>query len=203
MTVFWVVTPCSQVEVYWRLRGACCQHYLGDGWVGNLPDYKVQRPRKVTFILATVRTWNLTKYFFSDGCYFSKFRNNKVFWSSYEVRRSPFLLKLGEQTVVSHVILIAVSAKRCFSHSCLCFIELPSFLATFVVTWNKWCSSSLWIFLQSPVTSSLVDPYIFFSTDIKDSELGGACGTHGRGREIVQGFVGKAWWKETNQKTQS
>jgi hypothetical protein len=30
MTVFWVVTLCSLVEVYRRFRGACCRHQ-GDG----------------------------------------------------------------------------------------------------------------------------------------------------------------------------
>jgi hypothetical protein len=30
MTVFWVVAPCSLVEVYRRLRGACCLHHQGD-----------------------------------------------------------------------------------------------------------------------------------------------------------------------------
>jgi hypothetical protein len=27
MAVFWVVAPCSLVEVYRRFRGACCFHY--------------------------------------------------------------------------------------------------------------------------------------------------------------------------------
>jgi hypothetical protein len=30
MAVFWVVTPCSLLEVYRRFRGACCLHHLGD-----------------------------------------------------------------------------------------------------------------------------------------------------------------------------
>jgi hypothetical protein len=29
MAVFWVVAPCSLVEVYRRFRGACCRHYQG------------------------------------------------------------------------------------------------------------------------------------------------------------------------------
>jgi hypothetical protein len=29
-TVFWVVTPCSKVELYRRFRGACCLHHQGD-----------------------------------------------------------------------------------------------------------------------------------------------------------------------------
>jgi hypothetical protein len=30
MTVFWVVAPCSLVEVYRRLRGACCLMIVTD-----------------------------------------------------------------------------------------------------------------------------------------------------------------------------
>jgi hypothetical protein len=30
MTVFWVVVPCSLVEVHRRSRGACCLHHQGD-----------------------------------------------------------------------------------------------------------------------------------------------------------------------------
>jgi hypothetical protein len=31
MAVFWVVAPCSLVEVCRRFSGACCLHYRGDG----------------------------------------------------------------------------------------------------------------------------------------------------------------------------
>jgi hypothetical protein len=65
MTIFWDVAPYSLVEVYWRFRGACCLHHQGSDegskylWsVGKLlPDY--------IFILAAVRTWNLTKIIMS------------------------------------------------------------------------------------------------------------------------------------------
>jgi hypothetical protein len=30
MAVFWVVVPCSLVEVYQHFRGACCLHHQGD-----------------------------------------------------------------------------------------------------------------------------------------------------------------------------
>jgi hypothetical protein len=30
MAVFWVVVPCSLVEVYQRFRGTCCLHHHGD-----------------------------------------------------------------------------------------------------------------------------------------------------------------------------
>jgi hypothetical protein len=43
MAVFWVVAPCSLVEVYRRFRGACCRHHQGD------PD---DGGNKRTFVLA-------------------------------------------------------------------------------------------------------------------------------------------------------
>jgi hypothetical protein len=62
MAVFWVVVPCSLVEVYWHFRGACCLHYQDNSssspcwwrqqvhlklWnMGKLlPDYTAQQPR--------------------------------------------------------------------------------------------------------------------------------------------------------------
>jgi hypothetical protein len=41
IAVFWVVAPCSLVEVYQRLRGPWCLHHKGD-----LPDYTVLQPRR-------------------------------------------------------------------------------------------------------------------------------------------------------------
>jgi hypothetical protein len=38
MAVFWVVAPCSLVEVYQRFRGACCLYHQG--------DYTAQQPRR-------------------------------------------------------------------------------------------------------------------------------------------------------------
>jgi hypothetical protein len=48
MAVFWVVAPCSLVEVYQRFRGPCCLLLQGkDLWnVGKLlPDYTALQPR--------------------------------------------------------------------------------------------------------------------------------------------------------------
>jgi hypothetical protein len=36
---------------------------------------------------------------------------------------------------------------------------------------------------------------------IKENEVGGACGTHGRGKKLVQGFGGKAPTEEDHPKT--
>jgi hypothetical protein len=30
MAVFWVVAPCSLVDIYQRFRGPCCLHHQGD-----------------------------------------------------------------------------------------------------------------------------------------------------------------------------
>jgi hypothetical protein len=38
-TVFWVVAPCSLVQVYWRFGGACCLHGPDDA------GYTAQHPR--------------------------------------------------------------------------------------------------------------------------------------------------------------
>jgi hypothetical protein len=40
-------------------------------------------------------------------------------------------------------------------------------------------------------------PQISLADEIKASEVGRACGTHGRGQRSVQGFDGKARRKET------
>jgi hypothetical protein len=38
---------------------------------------------------------------------------------------------------------------------------------------------------------------------VKSNEVGGACGTHGRGEKSVQGFGGKVRRKETTWKTKA
>jgi hypothetical protein len=35
IAVFWVVAPCSLVEVYQRFRGPCCLHHQGDEMTSN------------------------------------------------------------------------------------------------------------------------------------------------------------------------
>jgi hypothetical protein len=39
MAVFWVVTPCSLVEVYQRFRGPCCLHHQGDSSFETLVNF--------------------------------------------------------------------------------------------------------------------------------------------------------------------
>jgi hypothetical protein len=42
-----------------------------------------------------------------------------------------------------------------------------------------------------------------FKNKVKANEVGGACGTHGRGEKSVQGFGGTARRKETTWKTKA
>jgi hypothetical protein len=41
------------------------------------------------------------------------------------------------------------------------------------------------------------------ASQVKANEMGGECGTHGRGEKSVQGFGGKARGKETTWKTKA
>jgi hypothetical protein len=50
------------------------------------------------------------------------------------------------------------------------------------------------------VHKKLIKDSIIFN---KANEVGGACGTHGRGEKSVQGFGGKARRKETTGKTKA
>jgi hypothetical protein len=38
MAVFWVVAPCSLVEVYQRFRGPCCLHNQGEGIIALMME---------------------------------------------------------------------------------------------------------------------------------------------------------------------
>jgi hypothetical protein len=55
IAVFWVVAPCSLVEVYQRFRGPCCLHHQGDAL-----------KKTAIFILTAVRTSNHTWFVY---CY--------------------------------------------------------------------------------------------------------------------------------------
>jgi hypothetical protein len=70
MTIFWDVAPCSQVEVYRRFKGACCLHHEGflimeagsisETLVTSTRPHGTTTQKTVIFILAAVRTWDLT-----------------------------------------------------------------------------------------------------------------------------------------------
>jgi hypothetical protein len=54
---------------------------------------------------------------------------------------------------------------------------------------------------MSDVTRGITD--CCKADQIKENEVGGACGTHGRGEERVEGFGGKARRKKTTWKTKA
>jgi hypothetical protein len=78
MAVFWVVTPCSLVEVYQRFRGPSCLHHQGDEYVGKLlPDYTTLQPRRQPYsysppwehqILLSIVLSNMYNVLFSYAC---------------------------------------------------------------------------------------------------------------------------------------
>jgi hypothetical protein len=45
--------------------------------------------------------------------------------------------------------------------------------------------------------------YMHLAGQINENEVGGACGTHGRGEKSLQGFGGKARRKKTTRKTEA
>jgi hypothetical protein len=86
MAVFWVVAPCSLVEVYQRFRGPCCLHHQGH--VGKLlPDYTALQPRRQPSCLNGWQSW------LSFTCFLSV-------WSVECGDLFPFPLTSGSQTVV-------------------------------------------------------------------------------------------------------
>jgi hypothetical protein len=70
VAVFWVVAPCSLVEVYRHFRGACCLHHQGkDLWnVGKLLRDGATTQKTAVFILAAVKTSNPTYYLLIKRC---------------------------------------------------------------------------------------------------------------------------------------
>jgi hypothetical protein len=42
----------------------------------------------------------------------------------------------------------------------------------------------------------VLNPKYHYADKVKEDELGGACGTHGKGRKSVKGFGGKAQRKD-------
>jgi hypothetical protein len=58
IAVFWVVAPCSLVEVYQRFRGPCCLHHQGELIALMMEAARTQKT--AIFILTAVRTSNPT-----------------------------------------------------------------------------------------------------------------------------------------------
>jgi hypothetical protein len=63
VSVFWILAPCSLVEIHWRFRGVCCLHHLGDHpddgdskvWQGNNNSYKEDEEEEVCCLYVNVR----------------------------------------------------------------------------------------------------------------------------------------------------
>jgi hypothetical protein len=54
-SVLWDVLLCSQTDVDWHFRGACCLHHHCPDWLHGSTSQKT-----LNFILAAMRTWSLT-----------------------------------------------------------------------------------------------------------------------------------------------
>jgi hypothetical protein len=69
IAVFWVVAPCSLVEVYQRFRGTCCLHHQGDRphRRENLKSYKIENVEtfEITSILRNTVKGMRTYYMIS------------------------------------------------------------------------------------------------------------------------------------------
>jgi hypothetical protein len=68
MAVFWVLAPCSLVEVCQRFRGPCCLYHLGDDssrqqgplkrWQTSTRLHGATTQKTAIFVLTAVRTSN-------------------------------------------------------------------------------------------------------------------------------------------------
>jgi hypothetical protein len=56
MAVFWVVAPCSMIEVYRCFRGACCLHHQGETYTRL---YGATTKKTAVFIIAAVRNFTI------------------------------------------------------------------------------------------------------------------------------------------------
>jgi hypothetical protein len=62
MAVFWVVAPCSLVEVYQRFRGPCCLHHQGDDRCENLKSYFFLKIQNMNPDKKSCLFWELINY---------------------------------------------------------------------------------------------------------------------------------------------
>jgi hypothetical protein len=103
MAVFWVVAPCSLVEVYQRFGGPCCLHHQGDTHrldgggskdlrnVGKLlPDYTVLQPRRqpssrrMSANILHLSYWNLLQTVAGPQYRSLQVTVMKMFWTAAE-----------------------------------------------------------------------------------------------------------------------
>jgi hypothetical protein len=129
MAVFWVVAPCSLVEVYQRFRGPCCLHHQG-----VLPDYTALHPRRQSssFLhdVSILAAHSILCFLFS---YFVR-----VCWSSDVIN-----LRCSIFVVLSSVFLIHFSLQKTNSVFSLGKISILFifYLFIFLNVWNLNMSS--------------------------------------------------------------
>jgi hypothetical protein len=98
MAVFWVVAPCSLVEVYWHFRGACCLYHCSLLWWWRQQAplkwqqtstrlHSATAQKEAIFILTAVRTWNPTKWY--DDQQIINWKGCERKWSWHNLRYYP------------------------------------------------------------------------------------------------------------------
>jgi hypothetical protein len=60
MAVFWVVAPCSLVELYQRFKGPCCLHHQGLMHILSLFINFKWAKRNLTFVLCLIPLYSIT-----------------------------------------------------------------------------------------------------------------------------------------------
>jgi hypothetical protein len=104
MAVFWVVAPCSLVEVYQRFRGPCCLHHQGDRHLRthrceNLKSYFIT---KTVYVVMDSPCLTVTSL---NGCIALRLKYNGRFETSLPVGQLGFLRLFRDQLnlKVSHL----------------------------------------------------------------------------------------------------
>jgi hypothetical protein len=62
IVVFWVVAPCSLVEVYQRFRGPCCLHHQGDSPRRQQSSYSPPWEPQILLINCLTKIWRPVVY---------------------------------------------------------------------------------------------------------------------------------------------
>jgi hypothetical protein len=99
MAVFWVVAPCSLIEVYQHFRGSCCLHHQGDrpvDWgskhlwnVSKLPpDSRAQQPRRQSSLYSPPWEPEISRLLWSSPSTSDNFFDTRVFRAAYSAGTS-------------------------------------------------------------------------------------------------------------------
>jgi hypothetical protein len=84
MAVFWVVAPCSLVEVYQRFRGPCCLHHQGD-----CSDNTAQQSRRQPSTIISLNSVNQLIFVMVKCCVFFAVRTEllNIVYMSFVLQR--------------------------------------------------------------------------------------------------------------------